>query len=31
VLDAGELVAIAGPQPRALFAGVTCNAGRLWK
>jgi hypothetical protein len=31
VLDVAELVAIAGPQPRALFAGVTYNAGRLWR
>jgi hypothetical protein len=31
VLDAGGIVPIAGPQPRALFAGVTYNVGRLWK
>ena len=31
VVDAGEWVGLAGPQPRALFAGVTYNVGRLWK
>jgi hypothetical protein len=31
VLDAGVIVPIAGPQPRALYAGVTYNVGRLWK
>ena len=27
----GGIVAIAGPQPRALYAGLTYNVGRLWK
>jgi hypothetical protein len=31
VLDVGGIVAIAGPQPRALYAGLTYNVGRLWK
>jgi hypothetical protein len=31
VLDVGGIVALAGPQPRAVYAGVTYNAGRLWK
>ena len=31
VLDAGAIVPIAGPQPRAVFAGVVYNVGRLWK
>ena len=31
VLDVGGIVAIAGPQPRAILAGVTYNAGQLWK
>ena len=31
VLDVGAIVAIAGPQPRAFYAGVTYNVGRLWK
>ena len=30
VFDAGVIVPIAGPQPRALYAGVTWNAGRYW-
>jgi hypothetical protein len=30
VLDAGAIVPIAGPQPRAFYAGVTYNVGRLW-
>ena len=30
-LDAGGIIPIAGPQPRALYAGVTYNVGRLWK
>jgi Putative MetA-pathway of phenol degradation len=30
-LDVGVIGAIAGPQPRAIYAGVTYNAGRLWK
>jgi hypothetical protein len=31
VLDIGAIVPIAGPQPRALYAGATYNVGRLWK
>lgn len=31
VLDAGGIVRITGPQPRALYAGVVYNVGRLWK
>jgi len=31
VLDVGGIVAIAGPQPRALYGGLTYNVGRLWK
>ena len=31
VLDVGAIVPIAGPQPRALYAGVTYNVGKLWK
>ena len=31
VLDAGAIIPIDGPQPRALFAGVVYNIGRLWK
>lgn len=31
VLDAGVIAPIAGPQPRALYAGVTWNVGRLWR
>ena len=30
VFDAGVIVPITGPQPRALYAGVTWNAGRYW-
>jgi hypothetical protein len=30
VLDAGVIVPITGPQPRAVYAGVTYNVGRLW-
>ncbi len=30
VLDAGAIVPITGPQPRAFYAGVTYNVGRLW-
>ena len=29
-LDAGVIVPLAGPQPRALYLGGVCNAGRLW-
>ena len=31
VADVGVIVPITGPQPRAFYAGVTYNAGRLWK
>ncbi len=31
VLDAGVIIPIAGPQPRALYAGATYNVARLWK
>src|SRR5438128_381990 len=31
VLDAGVIVPIAGPQPRALYSGLTWNIGRLWR
>jgi hypothetical protein len=31
VLDAGVIVPIAGPQPRAFYAGVVYNVGRIWK
>lgn len=30
VLDVGMINRISGPQPRALYAGATCNVGRLW-
>jgi hypothetical protein len=30
VLDAGVIAPITGPQPRAIYAGVTYNVGRLW-
>ena len=30
VVDAGFIAPFAGPQPRALYAGVTWNVGRLW-
>ena len=30
VLDTGVIVPVAGPQPRAFYAGVTYNVGRLW-
>ncbi len=30
VLDAGVIVPIAGPQPNAVYVGVTYNVGRLW-
>jgi hypothetical protein len=29
-LDAGVIVPVTGPQPRALYAGVVYNVGRLW-
>lgn len=31
VFDAGIIVPVSGPQPKALYAGVTYNIGRLWK
>jgi hypothetical protein len=31
VLDAGAIFPIAGPQPRALYAGAVYNVGRLWR
>ena len=30
VLDAGVIARIAGPQPRALYAGLVYNIGQLW-
>ena len=30
VLDAGVIVPVTGPQPKALYAGLTWNAGRYW-
>ena len=30
-LDAGAIVPLAGPQPRALYAGAVYNVGRLWR
>jgi len=30
VLDAGFIVPVTGPQPKALYAGLTWNAGRFW-
>lgn len=29
-VDAGVIIPLAGPQPRALYAGLVWNAGRLW-
>jgi hypothetical protein len=29
-LDAGVILPLAGPQPRALYVGAVYNAGRLW-
>ena len=31
VLDAGVIVPIGGPQPHALYSGLTWNIGRLWR
>ena len=28
--DAGVIVPLTGPQPRAIYVGGVCNAGRLW-
>ena len=30
VLDTGVIAPLTGPQPRALYAGVTWNIGKLW-
>jgi hypothetical protein len=30
VLDAGLIAPLTGPQPRAFYAGVTWNIGKLW-
>lgn len=30
VFDAGVIVPVTGPQPKALYAGLTWNAGRYW-
>ena len=30
VLDGGVIVPVTGPQPRAVYAGLTYNVGRLW-
>jgi len=30
VVDAGVIVPVTGPQPRAIYAGLTYNVGRLW-
>jgi hypothetical protein len=30
VLDAGVIIPLTGPQPHALYAGVTYNVGRIW-
>ena len=30
VFDAGIIAGLAGPQPHAVYAGVTWNVGRLW-
>jgi hypothetical protein len=30
VLDAGAIIPLTGPQPHALYAGVTYNVGRIW-
>lgn len=29
-IDAGVIVPLAGPQPRALYAGLVWNVGRMW-
>jgi hypothetical protein len=31
ILDAGMILRVRGPQPRAIYTGLTYNAGRLWK
>jgi hypothetical protein len=31
VLDAGVIAPVTGPQPRAVYAGVVYNVGRLWR
>ena len=30
VLDAGGIVPLSGPQPKALYLGLTWNLGRYW-
>jgi hypothetical protein len=30
VLDAGVIIPVTGPQPHALYAGITYNVGRIW-
>ena len=30
VLDAGLIIPVTGPQPRAVYSGLTWNIGRLW-
>jgi hypothetical protein len=30
VFDAGVIAPVTGPQPRALYAGATWNAGKIW-
>jgi hypothetical protein len=29
-VDAGFIAPLTGPQPRAVYVGAVCNAGRLW-
>lgn len=31
VVDAGMIIPVSGPQPKALYAGAVYNIGRLWK
>jgi len=31
VLDAGVIIPLAGPQPSALYTGLTWNVGRVWQ
>jgi hypothetical protein len=31
VFDAGVIVPVTGPQPRALYAGAVYNVGRIWR
>jgi hypothetical protein len=30
VLDAGVIIPVTGPQPHALYAGISYNVGRIW-